>query len=121
MSSKVLASAFVAFGAAFLGGCGRSKAAPSGRQVYLDYGCAACHGMSGDGRGMQSRAMTPPPTNFRDVASYRHGADSGSLRRAILLGIREESSRMPSFEHLAPEELDALVSYLSSLQTAHNE
>ncbi len=61
--------------------------------------------------------MTPPPTNFHDPASYRYGSDPGSLRRAVLLGILEKNSRMPAFAHLAPEELDALVNYLTSLQT----
>ncbi len=66
---------------------------------------------------MEGRGLNPPPTNFHDPESYRHGRDSESLRRVIRLGILEESSRMPAFEHIAPDELDALVGYLTSLQT----
>ncbi len=96
----------------------RSPSAASGRALYLAYGCAACHGASGDGKGMVGRGFLPPPTDLRDASAYESGSDIASIRQSIRWGLLGENSRMPSFEHLTPEELDALADYLVSLQQA---
>lgn len=104
-----------------LWGCGNSwadtaAAADKGRELYLSYGCALCHGRDGDGHGINSQKFDPPPADFHDPEAYIHGWDRNSIRRSIQNGIREDSSIMPAFEHIPPEELDEIISYLQSLQ-----
>lgn len=35
-----------------------------GEEVYSDY-CMSCHGVNGDGKGVASKGMIPPPRNFK--------------------------------------------------------
>ena len=34
-----------------------------GKQIYMEY-CMACHGVKGDGKGVASKGLFPPPRNF---------------------------------------------------------
>jgi len=87
-----------------------------GKELYLSYGCALCHGRDGEGNGINSQKYNPPPTNFHDPQAYLHGRDKDSIRRSIQYGIKEDNSIMPAFEDIPPEELDQIISYLQSLQ-----
>ena len=87
-----------------------------GKELYLSYGCALCHGLRGDGHGINAQKLIPPPTNFHDSKTYLHGPDHDSIRRSIQYGIKEDNSIMPAFEDIPPEELDQIISYLQSLQ-----
>ncbi len=40
-----------------------SAAASPGQHVYVSY-CAACHGKSGNGKGIGAKGLDPPPTDF---------------------------------------------------------
>lgn len=35
-----------------------------GKQIYAEY-CMACHGVNGDGKGVASKGLQPPPRNFK--------------------------------------------------------
>jgi mono/diheme cytochrome c family protein len=35
-----------------------------GKQIYMEY-CMACHGVEGDGKGVASKGLMPPPRNFK--------------------------------------------------------
>ena len=35
-----------------------------GKSVYTEY-CMACHGVEGDGKGVASKGLVPPPRNFK--------------------------------------------------------
>ena len=87
-----------------------------GRELYLSYGCAVCHGVNGDGKGISAKGFYPPPTNFHNPKLYQKGTDAQSMSNAIKYGIKEERSVMPAFDHITQQELDQLVSYLQSLQ-----
>jgi len=87
-----------------------------GRQLYLSYGCALCHGRGGDGHGPNSQKFEPPPTNFHKPQAYLHGPDRDSIRRSIQYGIKEDNSIMPAFEDIPPDELEKIINYLQSLQ-----
>jgi len=104
-----------------LWGCGNALADTSavvdkGKQLYLSYGCALCHGRDGTGRGINAQKFDPPPTNFHDPKAYLHGIDRDSIRSSIQYGIKEDKSIMPAFEDIAPEEIDQIINYLQSLQ-----
>lgn len=91
--------------------------AAAGREVYLVYGCAVCHGKEGRGDGMTSQGMYPPPTNLHDTSTYSRGYDKDSVRHSIRAGITGENSIMPPFPHISGRELEDLVAYVTSLQT----
>ncbi len=88
-----------------------------GKELYLRYGCALCHGKNGLGDGLNVNKSYPSPTNFHDVQAYRHGSEKESIIYSIENGIREDSSIMPAFRHIPTEELNKIVGYLTSLQT----
>jgi mono/diheme cytochrome c family protein len=87
-----------------------------GKEFYLSYGCALCHGKNGDGHGINAQKFHPPPTDFHNPKAYLHGRDKDSLRRSIQYGIKEDNSIMPTFEDIPSDELDKIISYLQSLQ-----
>lgn len=90
-----------------------------GKEPYLFYGCALCHGKEGDGHGINAQKYNPPPTDFRSPKAYLHGADKDSIRRSIQNGIKEDNSIMPAFEDIPSDEMNAIVEYLQSLQDKH--
>jgi mono/diheme cytochrome c family protein len=95
---------------------GASALNDKGKELYLSYGCALCHGRNGGGDGINSQKFDPPPTDFHDPQAYLHGPDQDSIRHSIQYGIKESDSIMPAFKDIPPEELDQIISYLRSLQ-----
>lgn len=87
-----------------------------GKELYLSYGCAVCHGKDGDGKGISAGKFYPPPTNFHNAKSYQKGIDVESMRNAIKYGFKDEHSIMPAFDHFSDKELNQLTSFLKSLQ-----
>ncbi len=88
----------------------------SGRQVYLTYGCAVCHGENADGRGVASARLDPKPIDFRNRKAYRYGSDKERIKMLIKSGSVNGGSPMPAFKHIPDQELDQLADYLLSLQ-----
>ncbi len=87
-----------------------------GRELYLSYGCALCHGREGRGDGPNGQAYVPAPTNFHQPQAYHHGQDRKSIWRSIRYGITKQNSIMPAFEDIPSEELEHIIDYLYSLQ-----
>ena len=72
-----------------------------GRELYLQHGCAVCHGQSGRGDGPAAKTLTPPP---RDFASPRHlvqGASEEAIADSIANGVDAPGSQMPPFSHIS--------------------
>lgn len=88
----------------------------AGRELYLSYGCAVCHGKNGEGDGINARLSNPAPTNFHNPAAYRMGSDKESIMSSIKDGIKVENSTMPAFEDIESKDLEKLADYLISLQ-----
>jgi copper(I)-binding protein len=88
----------------------------AGRQIYMNNGCANCHGEDGSGRGSISAGFDPPPRDYRDPAAYRVGADAESVAATIGTGLPNPGGGMPSFGHLSPERRLQLAGYIVSLQ-----
>lgn len=95
---------------------GADTAQDQGKALYLSYGCALCHGLKGDGKGLNDQKFAPPPTNFHHPQVYLHGHDMDSIKRSIRYGIQEDKSIMPSFKDIPADELDEIAGYLLSLQ-----
>ena len=92
------------------------SAKDQGKEFYLNYGCALCHGWDGGGDGINSQKFLPPPTNFHNPDGYLPGSDRDSIRRSIQYGIKEDNSIMPAFEDIPPDEMEQIINYLQSLQ-----
>jgi hypothetical protein len=77
--------------------------------------CSACHGQTGDGKGiMVQRGYLPPPTYHQD--RLRNVPD-GYIFNVITNGIRN----MPSYRHQVPvADRWAIVAYLRALQRSQN-
>ncbi len=88
-----------------------------GKEVYLSYGCAVCHGKEGRGDGIIARTFDPRPTNFHDPKDYRQGTDNYHIRLAIKNGVIAKNSAMPAFKNIEDNDLQDLVNFLMSLQT----
>lgn len=105
------------FSISFAGaGSAQNQTADQGRELYLSYGCAVCHGPSGDGKGLRKVDSELSPTNFTDRKSYRFAYDKISIQHSIKFGIKEQGTVMPAFQHISDQELEKISLYLISLQ-----
>ena len=86
-----------------------------GAAVYSRY-CIQCHGVNGDGNGEAARFMNPKPRDYRrgifKFTSTTYGSKPlrEDLIRTVERGIRGTS--MPSFDLLAPRDVEAVVDYV---------
>ena len=95
----------------------RTEPQRRGLQHFMQLRCGACHTV----RGVGTASLAGP--DLTHLASRRYlGAgtlpnDADGLR-AWITGVQrlKPGARMPSFEHLDPATLDALVAYLGSLE-----
>lgn len=114
-----LLSAIFLFGSAAQAATKRKRAAASapiaggvvdageGRRVFMD-NCANCHGERGDGRSPMGPSMRPPAF---DLTGFE-------LSQSLIWRVLEQGvsgSQMPSWNTLADEELDAVVTYTAAL------
>ncbi len=82
-----------------------------GGKLYQTY-CASCHGKTGQGDGLASAGLKPPP---RDLVKgeWTKGGDSISLYKTLIQGI--EGTSMVSFSYLSVSDRWALVHYMRSI------
>jgi high-affinity iron transporter len=73
-----------------------------GGELYLSYGCAACHGPTGNGDGPAASLSKIPPRNLRDLASYAGGTTAEDIARSIEYGMKETG--MPAYVELPLDE-----------------
>ncbi len=87
-----------------------------GRELYLQHGCAVCHGQSGRGDGPAAKTLTPPP---RDLASPRHlvqGTSEQAIADSIATGVDAPGSQMPPFSHISEDDRKLIAAWIVSLQ-----
>lgn len=95
---------------------GFAESAPSvgvGAPALYGSRCAACHGESGDGKGVAAPVMRPLPRDFRDAA-WQRSVDDSQLRAVILQGglARQLSTNMPSHADLSEAQVRELVRFI---------
>lgn len=89
-----------------------------GRQVYTRR-CVQCHGVSGDGAGLQANFMYPRPRDYRKgifkfiTTGYGNKPVREDLVRTIKQGVMGTS--MPSFHLLKEAEIQGVVDYVLAL------
>jgi len=106
--------------------------APSGSDTFVTH-CAACHGMQGEGDGPVAATMRVTIPNLRTlsqrsggvfprdvVASYIDGrqlpAAHGDRYMPVWGDVFDATARVVSGAEVAPQRIDAVVSYLQELQ-----
>ncbi len=87
--------------------------APTGRRLYLSYGCAACHGENGDGQGPGAAASGIKPRDLRDLSGYTRGTSRDQIAQTIAVGF--QASGMPSYGELPPYEREAIAVWIQSI------
>ena len=88
------------------------------RGLYRQH-CVHCHGITGDGIGPTSEILNPYPRDYRP-GKYKYKSTvraamptDPDLERVLRQGVM--GTAMPSFNLLAPSEVDALVEYVKYL------
>ena len=92
------------------------EAARRGQALYQVF-CTQCHGISGDGRGVNTLDMSVLPRNHTDRGEMSARTDA-DLFKAIQGGGKavNKSVLMPAWEgNLSEEDIHALVAYLREL------
>lgn len=87
-----------------------------GEQLYEAY-CTQCHGISGDGNGLNQPALTVQPRNHKDTAEMSARSDE-ELFKAIKHGGQSinKSILMPAWgNNLSDVDIHSLVLYLRHL------
>ena len=85
-----------------------------GRRLYMSNGCPVCHGNEGRGDGRIAGSLHPPPLDFRDLMSYKKGAELEQLAKTIEVGIT--GSSMPGFSHLTATDRLEIAKFILYLQ-----
>ncbi len=124
-------SAFILAGAAALGSCGGEKpaddaaksenAAPvagadadKGKDLYIQNGCAGCHGETGLGDGVAGQALNPKPRNLAQASSYKQGSGIDEIAATIGTGI--PGTAMIAYPHIPEGDRKLIAAYIKSLQ-----
>lgn len=78
-------------------------------KILYDAHCAACHGISGDGRGPQAANFTPAPTDFTS-ATVMANIPFELNEQVVAQG--KQGTRMPGFAMvLSSEEIQDVIAY----------
>jgi len=87
----------------------------SGRELYLAYGCAACHGVNADGRGPAAGLAHVKPRDLTNLAAYRGGSSVVAISSTIAFGVAEGRTGMPGYPDIPKREREAIAEYILSL------
>jgi len=102
----------------FLLACGPGAEVRSGRELYLAYGCAACHGVNADGRGPAAGLAHIKPRDLTHLGGYRGSNTTEGIASTIAFGVAEGRTGMPGYPDIPKHERIAIAEYLRSLAAA---
>lgn len=96
-------------------GCGPGAEVARGRDLYLAYGCAACHGEAADGNGPAAGLAHIPPRDLTNLAGYAGSNTAEGIASTIAFGVAEGRTGMPAYPDIPMRERMAIAEYLRSL------
>ena len=97
--------------------CGPGAEPRSGRELYLAYGCAACHGPNADGRGPAAGLSHTKPRDLTNLAAYRGASTVEGIASIIAFGVDGGRTGMPGYPEIPKHERIAIAEYIHSLAT----
>ncbi|HSN68228.1 MAG TPA: copper chaperone PCu(A)C [Thermoanaerobaculia bacterium] len=86
-----------------------------GRELYMAYGCAACHGRSGDGSGPAAASGAIRPRDFASATSFRQGQSVDSIATSIATGVQGGVTGMPPYPSIPESERRLIAAWIASL------
>ena len=95
--------------------CGPGAEVKSGRELYLAYGCAACHGANADGLGPGAGLSHIKPRDLTDLKGYRGSSTVEGIASTIAFGVAEGRTGMPGYPDIPHRERVAIAEYLHEL------
>lgn len=98
-----------------LAACGPGAEVKSGRELYLAYGCAACHGERGDGLGPAAGLSTFKPRDLRNHARFGGGRTEEAIATTIAFGIADGRTGMPAYPDIPRHERMEMARWILSL------
>jgi copper(I)-binding protein len=98
--------------------CGPGAETPDGRDLYLSYGCAACHGANGDGNGPGSGLAHIKPRDLRNVDAFSGARTAEGIASTIAFGVADGRTGMPAYPDIPKSERMAMANYILSLASA---
>ena len=88
----------------------------AGAALYLNHGCAVCHGQNGQGDGPVASTLQPAPRDFSDPTTYKNGRTVKSIAKSINWGVAGSESVMPAFPHIPGDDRVKIAFFINSLQ-----
>lgn len=86
----------------------------NGMRIFLNKGCAACHGAHADGRGPAAKKLTPAPADFATGTVLQEHSDAWLFWR---ISEGKHGTAMPRWDGVLTEkERWEVISFLRSLQ-----
>ena len=102
-----------------LAACGEKEYAAGdlerGRDFYLAYGCAACHGKDGDGQGPASAGAAIKPRDLRNASAFRQGDSVDAIATSIATGVQGGMTGMPPYPSIPESERKLIAAWIVSL------
>ena len=98
-----------------LAACGPGATVQDGRELYLAYGCAACHGEFGAGDGPAAGLSHTKPRDLRDLKNYRAASTVEGIASVIAFGVAEGRTGMPGYPDIPKNERIAIARYIHTL------
>lgn len=86
-----------------------------GYDLYLAYGCAACHGKNGDGQGPASAGAAIKPRDLRNASAFRQGDSIEAIATSIATGVQGGMTGMPPYPSIAESERKLIAAWIVSL------
>ncbi|TDY73599.1 cytochrome c [Leptospira meyeri] len=88
---------------------------PFPESMYVQNGCASCHGIEGNGRGTRTNLMSNSRIpNFQDKSTYVYGSNKEAIAKTIKNGI--PGTYMKSYSHMQKMEIEAVAEYIQKMQ-----
>jgi protein SCO1/2 len=99
----------------FLAACGPGAEVSNGRELYLAYGCAACHGERADGNGPAAANAFVRPRDLRNLKAFRGPKTVEGIAGLIAFGVADGRTGMPGYPDIPKRERLAIAEYIVSL------
>lgn len=87
-----------------------------GKELYTT-NCVSCHGETGAGNGPAGATLVPPPRNFVNPQTWRHGPKVANMYVTLQEGI--PNTGMASFSNISPEDRFAIIHYVRTFNPTY--